>query len=101
MLNLAPAASLAAEEEYPQADGRCREANDQKDASNGTLVVKKPRTYKHIDIMGVPQSKKNVLGGLCTVVLYWRGVLNDLREGDHATVAQSRGKSCGDLNRCK
>jgi len=39
MLNSTPAASLAEEEEYPQADGRCREANDQRDTSNSTLVL--------------------------------------------------------------
>jgi hypothetical protein len=42
MINPAPTTSPADEEEYPQANGRRRKANDQKDTDNSTLVAEKP-----------------------------------------------------------
>jgi hypothetical protein len=47
MINPAPTASPAEEEEYPQANGCCREANYQKDTSNSTLVVEKPMAMRN------------------------------------------------------
>jgi hypothetical protein len=47
----ASAAPSANEEEYPQANGRRCKANDQKDTSNSTGVVKKPIAYEYIGIM--------------------------------------------------
>jgi hypothetical protein len=51
MLNPAPAASPTDEEEYPQANRGRRKANNQKDSSNGTLVVEEPMAYEHTDVI--------------------------------------------------
>jgi hypothetical protein len=51
VINPAPPAPPADEEEYPQAN-RCRcKADDQKDTSNSTCVVEEPIEYEYIDIV--------------------------------------------------
>jgi hypothetical protein len=63
VVNPAPPAPPADEEEYPQANGGCCKANDQKDASNGTGVVEEPIVHEYIDNHALC-CQERLLGGI-------------------------------------
>jgi hypothetical protein len=55
MVDPAPAASLADEEEYPQANGCHCKTNYQKDTCDGTLIAEEPKAMRN------PMSKDDTL----------------------------------------